>query len=75
MFRVPLVYKREFHFLRKDSFKPNLTDIALEFLEMGDKVSLKVKVGKFLDFVINISIESFPSTKGNMSKKNFYKCL
>ena len=40
---------------------------------MGEMVSRKI--GKLLDFVITISIESFPSAKGNMPKKNFYKCL
>ena len=60
-------------FPQKRFFWTQLNGYSSKFLEVGDKLSLKV--GKFLDFVITISKESFPLKKGNMSKKNFYKFL
>ena len=51
-------------FPQKRFFWTQINEHSSEFLEMGGKVSLKVE--KFLDFIITISIENFPSTKGNI---------
>ena len=45
---VQLVFKREFHFLRKDSFEPNSTDISLSLLKREIRFPLKLESSAIL---------------------------
>ena len=48
MFRVPLVSKQVFHFLRKDSLEPNSIDISLSLLKRETRFPLKLESSEVL---------------------------
>ena len=59
MFRLPLVFKSEFHSLSEDSLKPNSTDISLSLLKRKRRFPLTILTGKIL-----FSVQKIIETQG-----------